>query len=393
MATGKPTDSNQNINETAVRDRPALAMADTGAPATVSDDKSIERGGFEKDQFEQNGVGRVMEAFMKRLEFLAQKEGNVAEATGAINNARSSTQKSVILNDKRKKQAKALRSALAQTLKLSRLQDEMAQHIRNIEVADKFIADLENGKQPELDADGSLKNKERERLIKEYEKRTGETVDRTNAEALLRAAREQREHELQQYKHKKAEVEKISPQTAENTALLKEYLENIKIQEAEKIEALTKQLKDLEPDQIENMAKLSQLISSDELAAEMAEKIKSLPSEEFSSALDHLETREERNNSREARGYEELQEVNEGAATGLTEKTEVDVFEDDYGLDMDDLLADESLPIQEERTTNYAKTINETSIKTEECLCKTFEKATNPNQPEIQEPALVASIA
>jgi len=184
--------------------------------------------GHEAEIFNQNEVGRLVKAFVDRLEQLAKKGGSLAESIGAMNNSRSATQ-NTIQNIQKKRDGfdKAMRTALAQALKIQRLEQEIEQHKHNLEIADQFIEELENGKAPELDADGSLKDKERERLLREYEKRTGETVDRTNIDALLLAMREQRKHEQQQLDYKEAEVENIKSKSPETAAAIETIIETM----------------------------------------------------------------------------------------------------------------------------------------------------------------------
>ncbi len=149
--------------------------------------------------------------------------------------------------DEKKSKERALKQSLeAINERLAELGRQIKQHERNIKVADDFIKDLENGEKPELDSDGSLKNKERERLLKEYEQRTGKKVDRTNADILLQVAREQREYERQQLeiKSKKRDDLKEKLESAQE-----QYKEIKKVPDpAQCIEALKTLTKSLDDD-------------------------------------------------------------------------------------------------------------------------------------------------
>ncbi len=156
---------------------------------------------------ESNGMdSAVLKVYEKAAEILErilnrsrdENDGTVGSGYRALN---QSAGKFIQLLKQKEKKEKDLRFALKLALKdmIEGLDQEIAQHKRNIAVADEFIADLKDGKIPELDDDGSLKNKERERLIQEFEKRTGQTVDRTNTDQLLLITQQQREYEQHQF--------------------------------------------------------------------------------------------------------------------------------------------------------------------------------------------------
>ncbi len=126
---------------------------------------------------------------------------------GLMDNARSAQEKTNLKarNDKQKHDEQ---NRLAQELAainrhlggLYKIRDEINKDIREtkgrIGVLDDAIERLQNGKAPERDEDGSLSDKKQEKALREYEKRTGQSVDRDDPAALLAAMRAQRAHEI-----------------------------------------------------------------------------------------------------------------------------------------------------------------------------------------------------
>ncbi len=85
-------------------------------------------------------------------------------------------------------EAEKRRKDTERAILLAALNAEIAELDFQIGVGEDFLNDLRAGKAPELDDDGSLKNKDREKIIKDYEDRTGNKVDRTDIDALEAAA-------------------------------------------------------------------------------------------------------------------------------------------------------------------------------------------------------------
>jgi len=108
--------------------------------------------------------------------------------------------------EERRKFTRAMHAALKRlddiNNRIGELDNEIAQHQRNIGVIDRMIEELQANGELEVNEDGTLKNDEYERLRKEYEKRTGKKLDPNDPEALMIALQEQRRWEEDQLERK-----------------------------------------------------------------------------------------------------------------------------------------------------------------------------------------------
>lgn len=154
--------------------------------------------------------------------------------------------------------------------RIAELDREIDGHRKNITTADNFIADLLAGRKPELDDDGSLKNKERERLIKSWEKRNGQTADRTDPNILLTIAHDQKAWEEGQLDTKLDERKGLIER--------KTIVEN-KLNEADSIQNREMRI------------------------AAKKETIRDESTATVNKAITDLNTQEQKNEIREARGY------------------------------------------------------------------------------------------
>lgn len=110
---------------------------------------------------------------------------------------------------------------------LNALRAEAAELDFQINVADDFLDDLRNGIAPELTADGRIADGDREKIIRDYEERTGVTVDRTDVDALEVAVEEQKEIMLARQREVDAGLKNLqndadsgSPENIEQQAVL-----------------------------------------------------------------------------------------------------------------------------------------------------------------------------
>lgn len=157
-------------------------------------------------------------------------DGVIGSGYRAINQSES---KNVQLSEQNKKDREALSKAARNTQKI--LDQQLADIDRRLgEIEDmragikRQIAAIENGEGVELDEYGSLKDKDAEKSLQEYEKRTGKKVDRNDPEAVHKALLLQDEEFKRQHKqltqHKtdinnakletRAEIEKINNDTS-----------------------------------------------------------------------------------------------------------------------------------------------------------------------------------
>lgn len=95
------------------------------------------------------------------------------------------------------------------------LNNEIAEHKQNIDTAQDIIDDINAGEDIEVNADGTLKNEEYERLRREYEKRTGKKLDPNNTELLLQAMLEQQAYDRNQLATKRDELDKTNQKIVE----------------------------------------------------------------------------------------------------------------------------------------------------------------------------------
>lgn len=109
-------------------------------------------------------------------------------------------------DEERRKFTRAMHAALKRlddiNNRIGELDNEIAQHQRNIGVIDRMIEELQANGELEANEDGTLRNDEYERLRKEYEKRTGKKLDPNDPEALMIALQEQRRWEEDQLERK-----------------------------------------------------------------------------------------------------------------------------------------------------------------------------------------------
>lgn len=85
------------------------------------------------------------------------------------------------------KQKTADRIFIAMMNRLNELNKNIARLDAKIIVADEILTRLQNGEKFGVGPDGSLKDKDAEKLVQEYEKRTGQKIDRNDSNALYEA--------------------------------------------------------------------------------------------------------------------------------------------------------------------------------------------------------------
>lgn len=142
-------------------------------------------------------------------------DGVAGEAVGsgyrgnATHAAHRQTGSAAKREEERRKFTRAMHAALKRlddiNNRIGELDNEIAQHQRNIGVIDRMIQELQANGELEVNEDGTLKNDEYERLRKEYEERTGKKLDPNDPEALMIALQEQRRWEQKQLDWKENE--------------------------------------------------------------------------------------------------------------------------------------------------------------------------------------------
>lgn len=112
------------------------------------------------------------------------------------------------------RQAKDQESTRETQVLLAILNDRIAHWDTQIEIGTSFADDLANGELPVLTADGKIADDDREQFIKDYEERTGQTVDRGDLGSLTQAVdsqndyiREQRQADAEQ----RASIDRSAP--------------------------------------------------------------------------------------------------------------------------------------------------------------------------------------
>ncbi|WP_416899477.1 MAG: hypothetical protein ACMVY4_07140 [Minwuia sp.] len=112
-------------------------------------------------------------------------------------------------DEERRKFTRAMHAALKRlddiNNRIGELDNEIAQHQRNIGVIDRMIEELQANGELEVNEDGTLKNDEYQRQREAYEKRTGKKLDPNDPEALMIALQEQRRWEQRQLDWKQNE--------------------------------------------------------------------------------------------------------------------------------------------------------------------------------------------
>ncbi len=97
-------------------------------------------------------------------------------------------------NERRKKESSDHLIFMILMDRLNQLQEKIAWLSDEILVAEDILTRIQNGEKFEVGPDGSLKDKGAERLVQEYEKRTGQKVDRNDPDALYDAIHSENEH-------------------------------------------------------------------------------------------------------------------------------------------------------------------------------------------------------
>jgi len=162
--------------EETTKPAPAQEQKPQNEPNAPSPEEQIAKNRTDSESFQKH---------QRQVSGAAQNTGEMQSAAGAQAENRQSAQ------DGKEKESKKNTQLAAY---LAMLDNRIAAIDFQIGVGARFADDLANGKMPDLNDDGSIKDDDYEQFIKDYEDRTGTKVDRTDIDALKKAVDDQNKH-------------------------------------------------------------------------------------------------------------------------------------------------------------------------------------------------------
>lgn len=165
--------------------------------AKVREDNNTPTGELAVEAMESAGPTQQERIDARQAGQVARAEGNIALNDATPNSpligSNLMRQAAIREEDRKKKdqqlsvlkEARKILERIAQIdQQIDELQEERSELVSKIDIAQSALDKLERGENLELNADGELANQDYEDIIKEYERRTGKKVDRTDSESL-----------------------------------------------------------------------------------------------------------------------------------------------------------------------------------------------------------------